>query len=102
MTGLLAKMEFAAAAENVSDKNSLLASIENDPRNSDTRYQLASLCITEGDYQTALDQLLQILMRDRQYNDDAGRRAMLSIFDMLGNDHELVASYRRKMFNAMH
>ncbi|MFW2373966.1 MAG: tetratricopeptide repeat protein, partial [Gammaproteobacteria bacterium] len=71
-------------------------------KNSDARYQLASLCITEGDYQTALDQLLQILIRDRQYNDDAGRRAMLSIFDMLGSEHELVGIYRRKMFNAMH
>ena len=102
VTGLLAKMEFAAAAENAADKNSLVASIEADPNNSDARYQLASACITEGDYQTALEQLLQILMRDRKYNDDAGRRAMLSIFDMLGSEHELVGVYRRKMFNAMH
>lgn len=102
VTGLLAKMEFAAAADSVSDKNGLLTSIEKDPKNSEARYQLAAICITDGEYETALEQLLQILIRDRQYNDDAGRRAMLSIFDMLGNEHELVGTYRRKMFNAMH
>lgn len=101
VTGLLAKMEFAAAAESVADKKSLLADIETSPENSEARYQLAAISITDGDYETALDQLLQILIRDRQYNDDAGRRAMLAIFDMLGNEHELVGTYRRKMFNAM-
>ena len=102
VAALLAKMEFASAAESSRDKASLLADIEKDPKNSEARYQLAAICITEGDYQTALDQLLQILIRDRHYKDDGGRQAMLSIFDMLGDDHELVGVYRRKMFNAMH
>ncbi len=102
VTGLLAKMEFAATAESVADKKSLLADIEANPKNSEARYQLAAISITDGNYEAALDQLLQILIRDRQYNDDAGRRGMLAIFDMLGNEHELVGTYRRKMFNAMH
>ncbi|MCW9013189.1 MAG: tetratricopeptide repeat protein [Gammaproteobacteria bacterium] len=102
VVGLLSKMEFAAAAENAPDKNTLQQQIADDAKNSAARYQLAALCATEGDYQTALEQLLQILMRDRKYNDDAGRRGMLAIYNMLGDDHELTALYRRKMFNAMH
>lgn len=102
VVSLLAKMEFAAAAREAHDKQTLLEQIEADAKNSAARFQLASLCVMEGDYETALEQLLQILMRDRKYNDDAGRRAMLSIFAMLGGDHPLTATYRRKMFNAMH
>lgn len=102
VTSLLARMEFATAAQQTADKQALLEKIEADAKNSAARYQLAAKCVMEGDYATALEQLLQILMRDRKYNDDAGRRAMLSIFAMLGDDHELTSSYRRKMFNAMH
>ena len=100
--GLLAKLEFAVASEKAEDKQALLEKIQADPKNSAARYQLAAQCVVEGDYASALEQLLQLVMVDRQYNDDAGRRAMLSIFTLLGDDHELTAQYRRKMFNAMH
>lgn len=102
VSALLAKLEFAAAAEQTEDRQGLLKQIEEDSKNSEARYQLAAKCVTEGDYATALEQLLQIIMRDRNYGNDAGRRAMLSIFTMLGDDHELTGIYRRKMFNAMH
>ncbi len=102
VTGLLAKVEFAAAAEAASDIDTLQQQIDADPKNSEARYQLAAKYVLDKNYQAALDQLLLLLMRDRQYQDDAGRRAMISIFNMLGNEHELTSSYRRKMFNAMH
>ena len=84
------------------EREQLLERIEANPEDSEARYQLAARCVTDGDYEMALQQLLQILGRDRQYHDDAGRRAMLAIFNMLGEEHELTSSYRRKMFNAMH
>jgi len=102
VSALWAKVEFALASEQAEDRQTLLQKIETDPKDSAARYQLAAQCVVAGDYACALDQLLHIVMTDRQYNDDAGRRAMLSIFNLLGDDHELTSQYRRKMFNAMH
>ena len=102
VAGLLAKLEFALASENAEDKQTLQEKIQADPKNSAARYQLAAHHVVDGDYASALEQLLQLVMFDRKYNDDAGRRAMLSIFALLGDDHELTGQYRRKMFNAMH
>ena len=102
VVALLAKLEFAAGAQDAPAVAELQQRIEADPKDSTARFQLASRCVLDGDYETALEQLLQLMIRDRKYNDDAGRRAMLQIFNMLGDDHPLSSSYRRKMFNAMH
>lgn len=102
VSGLMAKVEFALASQQTEDRQVLLKRIDSNPKDSAARYQLAAQCVVEGDYVCALEQLLHIVMTDRKYDDDAGRRAMLSIFTMLGDDHELTNQYRRKMFNAMH
>jgi len=44
-----------------------------------------------------MDQLLEIVRCDRTYNDDAGRKGLLKIFELLGQNHELVTQYRRKL-----
>ncbi len=102
VASLLSKIEFSQATQDTPDTQTLEKLIADNPKNSEARYQLAAHFAMEGNYQAALDQFLQLVMRDRKYNDDAGRRAMLAIFTMLGDDHELTSAYRRKMFNAMH
>lgn len=102
VAALLAKIEFTEATQNAPDAETLEKQIAENPKNSEARYRLAAHHAMDGNYQAALDQFLQLVMRDRNYNDDAGRRGMLSLFTMLGDDHELTGTYRRKMFNAMH
>jgi len=55
----------------------------------------------QGNYDKALEQLLEIVKRDRAYEDDAGRKARLKLFDMLG-DNALVHQFRRKMMAALY
>lgn len=43
-----------------------------------------------------MEKLLVIIRRDRAYKDDLGRKTLLKVFDMLGDD-PLVDKYRRKM-----
>ncbi len=97
VAGLLGRLEFLNSASGGADEASLLASIDKDPGDCETRYQLSSYYITQARYQEALDQLLEIMKRDRQYGDDAGRKSMLKVFDMLGGRGELVSRYRQKM-----
>jgi putative thioredoxin len=41
------------------------------------------------------------MKRDRGFQDDAARKGMLAVFDLLG-DGDLVAGYRAKMMNALY
>ena len=50
----------------------------------------------------ALELLLVLMQKDREYGDDLARKDMLRIFDMLGGQGELVKRYRNRMFNFLH
>jgi len=50
----------------------------------------------------AMEAFLAIIRQDRDFRDDAGRKALLSVFELLGSDHELVSRYRRQLFTLMH
>ena len=95
---LLGQLEFlSSAAGTDGDAASLLQQLEQDPANHALRLQLASLYTVQSNFEQALEQFLTIMRADRSFDDDAGRKGMLRIFDMLGGSGELVTRYRRKM-----
>ena len=48
-----------------------------------------------------MELLLELMRKDREYGDDAGRKGLLRVFDLLGND-PLVSQYRRRMASLLH
>jgi putative thioredoxin len=76
--------------------------LEQNDRDSAARYALAAHHALAGDFATALAEWLELMRRDRAFGDDAARRALLLVFDVLGDTHELVTAYRRKMANLLH
>ena len=66
----------------------------------DSRLQLANLLIAQGRYSEGMDALLAMIERDKTWNDEAARKAMLAAFNLLGTD-PLVAQYRRKLASAL-
>ena len=48
------------------------------------------------EYEAAMDLLLQVMHKDRKFGDEAGRRALVKIFELLGDDPR-VHQYRRRM-----
>jgi len=66
-----------------------------------SRYALASLLALEGRYPEALSEFLEIVRRDRKYNDDGARKAMLALFNLIGEEHELTRTYRQKLANVL-
>jgi putative thioredoxin len=98
---LASQVEFARVAEKAPPATELDARLTADPRDSEARYLLAAQKVMQGDYPGAMDQLLELVQRDRTYGNDAGRTALLRIFELL-EDQELASRYRRRMFNAMH
>jgi putative thioredoxin len=102
VAALRARIDFADAASHGPDAHALERRIEQAPNDLEARLQLANLRAARQDYAQALDQLLEIVRRDRVFGDDIGRRTMLQIFGVLGNQGELVSEYRRRLASAMY
>lgn len=83
------------------DPDALLACIESDSNDLEARYQLAAHLTHEQRYGEAMAQLLAIVMRNRAFHNDGGRKVLLALFELLGDEHPLVTDYRRKLANAL-
>ena len=98
---LLTQLQFIGSAQGSAAENELRQRIGASPDDLEARLQLANLCVAQGLYEEGLEQLLEIVRRDRQFNDDAGRKVMLSVFNLLGGQGELVSRYRRLLASAL-
>ncbi len=94
---LRAKIEFIHVTENAPDLETLEKIVADEPDNCEARYQLSARYILSGQLEAAMQQLLEIVKRDRKYGDDAGRKGLLKVFELLGNSHPLASQYRRKL-----
>lgn len=68
----------------------------------DTHYLKAVQLMLAEDYEAALQSWLELVARDRKYRQDAARKAMLTIFALLGDDHALTMAYRRKLMSTLY
>jgi putative thioredoxin len=75
----------------------LQARVEAEPSDLQARLELAQQHIAHRQLQGALDQLLEIVGRDRAFGDDVARRMMLSVFDLATDQPQLVSTYRRRL-----
>lgn len=91
---LLARTDFALIAAAAPPAAELEQTIASDAGNVAARTQLGALRVTAHDYEGALQQLLEIVRRDRDFGDDSGRKQMLAVFDILGGKGPLVNRYR--------
>jgi putative thioredoxin len=57
--------------------------------------------LVAGDYPGAMDALLEIMRADKRYRSDTPRKAMLGIFELLGEQDPLTPEYRRKLASAL-
>ncbi|MGD8407136.1 MAG: thioredoxin [Thiohalophilus sp.] len=101
VTALYSQLELSETLDGAEDISSLEKRIEDDPKDSEARYQLSARYAAEGRHEEAMQQLLEIVRRDRGYNDDAGRKGLLRLFELLGNSGELVSKYRRLLAQAL-
>ena len=101
-SGLLARLQFADLAQGAPDLATLEAQVRTKPDDCAARRQLAARYVLAGDYEAALEQFMDILRRDPKFGDEAGRKGLIALFEMLGNENPLVIAYRRRMFSLLH
>lgn len=95
LTFLQQVKELPAAAE-------LEARLASKPDDAEAAYQLSIRQLSQQQYEAALDRLLQLFMRHRDYGGGLPHQTLLQVFDLLGNDHPLVGTYRRKLYQALY
>lgn len=96
---LRARLRFAGAGGE--DEAALRARVAADSTDLDARLKLANLLVAAGQYEAGMDELLEIVRRDRAFGDDAGRKNLLVVFDLLGGG-EVVSRYRRLLASALY
>jgi len=75
----------------------LTAAVEADPDNHQARFDLALALHAAGQVQEAVDQLLEIFSRDREWNDGAAKTQMFTIFEALKGNDPIVLNGRRRL-----
>jgi putative thioredoxin len=94
---LRAAIAFSRAAASGGGEQELKAKLAADPANLEARFALASRLAGTGHYRDALEELLEIVCRDKKWKDGEARKQILAIFNLVENQPELVSEYRRKL-----
>ena len=83
----------------------ILEKLAEAPADLEARLQLATALAVKQDYSNALAHLLEIVRRDRSFQDDIGRKTMLSLFTLLAAQpeySELVREFRLALARTLH
>ena len=88
----------ALAAEGAgTDLGAARAAAEANPDDLAARFEYAGALIGAGTTESAIDELLAIIEKDREWNDNAARKKLLTVFDALGPTHEQTTRGRRRL-----
>jgi putative thioredoxin len=96
---LLAAVGFARAG---GSETSLKQQLASKPDDHDARLQLARLYAGARRYREAMEELLAIVRKDRNWRDGEARRQIVSLFTLAAHDPDLVAEYRRKLATTLY
>lgn len=92
-----AKLALAQQAQSAGPVDDLRAAVEADPDDHQARFDLAQALYASGKVEEAIDTLLELFRRDREWNDGAAKAQLFTIFDALKPNDPLAAKGRRKL-----
>jgi putative thioredoxin len=87
-------LEFYADA---GDAPALRAAVQANDADAESWYRLGCTLAVALDHEGALEAFFQVVLNDRKLREDGGRRALVSLFDLLGPSHELTVRYRKRL-----
>jgi putative thioredoxin len=90
-------LELAEAASKSGPLDELKAKVDASPKDHAARLEFANALYAAGRQEESIEQLLDLIRRDRKWNDEAARKQLVKLFEALGPTHPLVASGRRRL-----
>jgi putative thioredoxin len=92
-----AALDLALNPVDTSEIGKLTAAVEADPANHQARFDLAIALNAAGRREEALEALLAIMRKDRQWNDDGARKQLVKFFEAWGPKDEFTLLGRRRL-----
>jgi putative thioredoxin len=92
-----AALDLAEQAATLGDSAALEAKVAANPSDHQARFDLAVALSARGKRASALDHLLEIIRRDRKWNEDGARKQLLQFFEAWGPTDEMTIEGRRRL-----
>jgi putative thioredoxin len=99
---VLAQLQLKQQAAKTPEMTALEEAYAQQPENLDLAYQLALQMHQEAIHRPALELLLTILKKDRNFSDGAVKKSMMDILASLGKGDPLAVEYQRKLFTLLY
>jgi len=97
LAGISAEIDLKEASAAAGDTSDLLATLETNPDDHQTRFDLATALAGAGQNEEAVEHLLELFKRDRDWNDGAAKDQLIKICDMLGPKDPIAKTGRRRL-----
>ena len=92
-----AQLDLAKQAANAGPLDDLEAAVQSDGQNHQARLEFATALHAAGKSEEAVSQLLELYLRDRDWNEGAAKTQLFTIFDALPANDPVVLNGRRKL-----
>ncbi len=93
---------YARAGKAGPSEDELKAKLAANPADHEARTALAALYAAKRSYREAMDALLEIVRREKDWQEGEARRQLLALFNLAAGEPELVSEYRRKLSAALY
>lgn len=97
LAAVYAQLDLAASAEGAGELAELEAAVAADPSNLQALYDLAMAQVGAGSHEGAIDSLLSLFGKDREWNEGAAKEQLFKLFEALGPKDELGQKGRRRL-----
>jgi len=101
LAAVQARIDLAAKTAALGDPVALEARLAHDPADHQARYDLALILAATGHEQAAVDSLIEIIRRERGWNDEAARKQLLGFFDAWGPKDPATLYGRRRLSSVL-
>jgi putative thioredoxin len=92
-----AAIELHEMSQEAGEVADLRAKVAADPADHQARFDLALALVANRDIEGAIDELLELFRRDREWNDGAAKTQLFTIFEALKPQDPIVLKGRRKL-----
>jgi putative thioredoxin len=97
ISAVQAAIDLAEQAQSLGPVGELEQKVAADPLDHQARFDLATAMNAAGKRQEATDQLLEIIKRDRKWNDDGARKQLVQFFEAWGGADEATIDGRKRL-----
>jgi len=101
VASVISALELASDTDGSGDVQEFITTLEDNPDDHQARFDLAMAQYGNGATEDAVEALIEIIRRNREWNDDAARTQLLKIFEALGHSDPITVGGRRKLSSVL-